>query len=563
MSADRKMDEDSGIAAGQQMSFLRFPTEIQMQILSQLCYHCTQEPKCPETTLALHNCSLVCKSWRAITVPLMWHQLSLSGNRRVKVLTGLFSEKPQLSKHVESIRWDLLDDPGVARDVSLMQTARTLGMIVSPPGPDYFLLPYPYRCESNLILGMQVLLAVTDKIKNLSLRGMWTSGHFKYLANRQGQRGMRCIFPELRSVLISGVPSPCRACWYDYGHEERRHDCRFLLQTAPKLHTLELYGMGVSDLMPMDESAASWLRQPLPTHLRNIRFCNSVFLGNEDQEHFLRPLIEHCAALERFTMQLWVCYCLLDAVRITRLVSPGDLVDMLETQKNSLKYLELNYLDPHDKLYYINGDDSDEAASDEAASDEAASLGQITTNAWYASPNLASFPALEELHIDEHSFCHHWQTPSQVEDGPQTCLTDIISPSLQRLLVLVGPKSRAWGDIRHFCNQVARGRYPNLQRLNIVFHVSRSDCRIPDFLQAPDKVPQAMMFRTKARAVKHLLEATNVVFGAAVLAHDTCQSVTKVFRSLSDDMEEWLGIETIEPPFMSQEVDGAPEVCGN
>lgn len=253
-------------------------------------------------------------------------------------------------------------------------------------------------------------------------------------------------------------------------------------------------------------------------------------------------------------MQLWPCYCLFSAVRTTRLVSPGDLVDMLETQKNSLKYLELNYLDPHDLLYYIDygsGNDSDEAAS----------VVQITTNAWYASPNLANFPALEELHIDEHSFCHHWQTPSQVEDGPQTCLTDIVSPSVQRLLVLVRPKSRAWGDIRHFCNQVARGRYPNLQRLNIVFHVS--GCQIPDFLQAPDKVPHAMMFRTKARAVKHLLEATNVVFGAAVLAHDTVESVTKVFRSLSDDMEEWLGIETIELPLTSQEDDGAPEVCGN
>ncbi|KAF5139143.1 hypothetical protein E5D57_002933 [Metarhizium anisopliae] len=552
MSADWKMDEDSDIAAGQQMSFLRFPTEIQMQILSQLCCHCTQEPKCPETALALHNCSLVCKSWRAITVPLMWHQLSLSGNRWVKFLTGLFSEKPQLAKHVESIRCDLLDDPQVARDLSLRQTAVTLGM--TRPGPDYFLLPYAYHYESNVILGMQVLLAVTDKIKNLSLRGIWTSGLFKYLANRQGQRGMRYIFPELRSVLIQGVPSPCRACWRDYAHGDRRLDCRFLLQTAPKLHTLELYGMGVFDV-PMDERATNLLRQPLPTHLRNIRFCNSAFLGDEDQELFLRPLIGHCAALERFTMQLWVCYCLFfNAVRTTRLVSPGDLVDMLETQKNSLKYLELNYLDPHDVLYHIDhgsGNDSDEAAS----------VVQITTNAWYASPNLATFPALEELHIDEHSFCHHWQTPSHVEDGPQTCLTDIVSPSVQRLLVLVRPKSRAWGDIRHFCNQVARGRYPNLQRLNIVFHVS--DCRIPDFLQAPDKVPQAMMFRTKARAVKHLLEATNVVFGAAVLAHDTFESVTKVFRSLSDDMEEWLGIETIELPLKSQEDDGAPEVCGN
>lgn len=104
---------------------------------------------------------------------------------------------------------------------------------------------------------MQVLLAVTDKIKNLSLRGMWTSGLFNYLANRQGQRGMRYIFPELRSVLIQGVPSPCRACWRDYAHGDRRLDCRFLLQTAPKLHTLELYGMGVFDVF-MDERATNF-----------------------------------------------------------------------------------------------------------------------------------------------------------------------------------------------------------------------------------------------------------------------------------------------------------------
>ncbi|KAG8417058.1 hypothetical protein J3459_012765 [Metarhizium acridum] len=235
---------------------------------------------------------------------------------------------------------------------------------------------------------------------------------------------------------------------------------------APKLHTLELYGMGRHEQPITNIDAVKLLRQPLPTRLRNIRFLNSVFFDEEDRQLFLKPLIEHCAGLERFTMQLRACQCFPE---IKRLVSPGDLVNMLETQKKSLKYLNINYLDPHDFIYhpdddsdYYFEDDSDDDSDDEY--DDGIPAAQMTTNAWYAPPNLATFPVLEELHIDEQSFCHHWRTQSHVgaENDPHTCLTDIVPQSIQRLLVLVRPTSRTWGDICHFSNEAARGRYPNL-----------------------------------------------------------------------------------------------------
>ncbi|KID94491.1 hypothetical protein MAJ_09533, partial [Metarhizium majus ARSEF 297] len=243
-------------------------------------------------------------------------------------------------------------------------------------------------------------------------------------------------------------------------------------------------------------------------------------------------------------MQLRPCRCFSDLP--TEFVSPGDLVDMLETQKNSLKYLELNYLDPDEALFSL--DDIPEEDLDTTSL-----VVQITTNAWYASSNLATFPVLEELHIDEQSFCRHWQTREYVEaeDGPHTCLTDIVPQSLQRLLVWVRPDSRAWDDIHHFCNQVARGCYPNLQRMNLVFHIP--DDKIPGSMIELELKRDAPIFIQKAREIKHLLEAFKVVFRAGVLAGDPKFGGTKLFRFLSDDLEKLLDLEILELPFSSKE----------
>lgn len=188
----------------------------------------------------------------------MCHQPSIKGRRRVELLNSLLFKNPQLANHVKVIRYNLPRRPFPASS-SLRQTAEALRLIESyeeDEGPEHDMRPYDAPFEQYfgvhpvghyVGLDIQAFLAVADKIKSLSLRATWDANLFGYLANRQHWLGLDYLFPKLRSVLIQGDPFPCRiySDWErDFADQDRRLDCRFLLQMAPNLHTLELCGHG-------------------------------------------------------------------------------------------------------------------------------------------------------------------------------------------------------------------------------------------------------------------------------------------------------------------------------
>jgi hypothetical protein len=219
-----------------------------------------------------------------------------------------------------------------------------------------------------------------------------------------------------------------------------------------------------------DSRARYQLSQPLPTQLKEINFPKTAFFGAQDKVLFLEPLLKHCAGLERFFMEL-DCLSYPGDVMLDQLLSPGDLVQILNSQKQTLQYLHLDFVEISD-TYAIRRMD-------------AIRLRQIKTGTWYTPRLLSTFSALEELIIDEHSFCRHWRTQTRVESpgNEKTCLTDIVPKTLGALEVALGPGSPAWVDLHYFAQRVGEKYYPNLQKITVSFRLYK------DFRKRPGVIP--------------------------------------------------------------------------
>lgn len=118
--------------------------------------------------------------------------------------------------------------------------------------------------------------------------------------------------------------------------------------------------------------------------------------------------------------------------------------------------------------------------------------------------DMHSFTKLQELSLDEVSFCHHWlsdgETESQArtdatstvdlnshhlheggtdesDEYPQTlqsdsCLVDILPVSVKHLSILLARRSRAIPDLVHLGIAAAAGNFPSLKHISVESHVN-------------------------------------------------------------------------------------------
>lgn len=509
--------------------------------MAQFCKHCEGGEVSEVNDRTLLDLSVVSKDVRAIVLPLLLHRPVLNPASLPLLINFLF-ENEELAKYV---RWVYYEVTLKQTDASTRFAAKDLKLVATHPesGQDLFLQDYIHNDENRWDLKIQVFLSMATNIQKLWLRGDWERGLFGHLANRFSQLEMSTLFPNLREVLIEGNPSPFCTEGGPFISQERKVNCRFVLGASPKVQTLVLYGMG-RDSQRVDADVTDLLEQPLSTNLKDIQFLNSTFLGSEEKTFFLEPIIHHCLGLERFTMHMRICECLTD-FPLHQPVSPGELVEILESQKATLQYLDLNFIDPSDWVHH---------SDDPLTPGQTVPSPYMKRSRWYIRPSLLEFTALKELRIDEQSFCRQWRTRNynKTANDPRSGLTNIVPKSVTKLSVLVRPMSRAWRDIRHFAMEVKRGEYPNLQVFKLVFVMPVEVRRLYNLPRLTEE-PTAR-FVKKVKAVMAKLDGT----GVQVQANRTFLRYVFGFGEgvevLDEDLTASITTEMHLPPFSLSEL---------
>lgn len=476
-----------------------------------------------------------------MSLPLLLHRPVLNP-RSLPLLIDFLFENEELAEHVKWVYYEVKLEQ---TDASTRFAAEDLKLVATHPesGHDLFLNKYVHNDTMHWDLKIQVFLSMATKIQKLWLRGDWERGLFGHLANRFSQLDMTTLFPNLRSVLIQGNPSPCSTENRRFISQERKVNCRFLLDASPRIQTLVLYGMGRGH-EGANANVTALLRQPLPNYLRDIQFLNSTFLGSQERELFLEPLLQHCRGLERFTMHMRICKCLTDPA-LGQPVSPSELVEMLDPQKATLKYLDLNFLDPSDWVHH---------SEDPQTPGVTVPSRYINRSRWYIRQSLLEFTALKELRIDEQSFCRQWRMQAYYKtvNDPRSGLTDIVPKSVTKLSVLVRPESRAWRDIRRLVVEVRGGEYPNLQVIQLVLVISAHDhFSLPLLSEEP-----SARFVKKIKSIKEKLEGTEVQVQGCRLWLRHVSGLGEEIEFLDESFDTELGSEMRWPPFKMAGLEG-------
>lgn len=250
--------------------------------------------------------------------------------------------------------------------------------------------------------------------------------------------------------------------------------CCYWAERLSDLHTLRLINLFTTwDNEPEHGAIA----HTVPCRLRVLEFKNCA-LENESGEQlmFLTRMIEQNEHLERFAFSLGASesYGTDDSPGP---MPPSKIVLALSSRKSTLRVLDLDFLDPFQPA--DTGSSHILSKPSPFGTHDLAKL-TIRTHDWYVSPSLmTSFTALEELSIDEQSFCKRWMHPVVLgrPESPVTGLSGIISQSVKKLVIRLKLQTLATYEIFGLGLEVANGKFPNLQNIVIVtkINVTKTD----------------------------------------------------------------------------------------
>ncbi|KAK5996911.1 hypothetical protein PT974_02258 [Cladobotryum mycophilum] len=437
----------------------KLPVEILDLICAQLCHHCRgldgllgDDDR--DGRLALASLSATSRTLRDVAQPFLFHRLWHPRPFGADFIRTLLN-RPDLAAAVKildqstcvPIRYPGKEDAEFIYDVAF---ELKLEIFDDPEFDKLEEFHYDDEEEQHIWHGIQefergkrphdfdylfpeTLIALLPNLQSLAFSQTdYDASQHDVLARRFRRLGDRPGLPHLRTLKLQSTE----------GHLKLFHPANaVLMNAAPKLERLV-----ISHCDQLKDSRGHRKMIHAMPNLRMIEFRDCELEHLFDQEApYLRSLIEASPKLENFSYthlptgdhRLW-----------NGPIPTASILACLEPSKQTLRHFEI---DLSRQVKHMANLEEDEPG-----------LG---------IQSLEGFSVLETVKLSNRSFCqcHLVNVPFFTRHDAH-CLTKLLSPvsqSLKVLVVKVGRISRAWFDIASLGEQVAQGKFPALEHLEI------------------------------------------------------------------------------------------------
>ncbi|CAM1510914.1 Fc.00g084270.m01.CDS01 [Cosmosporella sp. VM-42] len=286
-----------------------------------------------------------------------------------------------------------------------------------------------------LLPGLEVLLATLnyDGFVRYPTRNRYLARRFKRIGPDRGLVGLRTI------DLVPGDVD------IDTGFSLSTPGVTVLLGASPDLTSLRLSGLTSFYNSRTDDSPLNLADiAPALQGLRSLEISRGAIDDDRDKEYtYLRDIMTLCPSLNHFRYHAASTYI---GERINH-IPAARFLKTLEPQKRTLEHLDLDLCDAITRAGYLSA--------------ESCQIGPS---------KLKQFTVLKTLKLDEGSFCRHW-FPIDQDGFPEekvSCLTQILGPSVESLVVNLADNGYAVPDIIHLGREVGEGKFPGLRSLQVI-----------------------------------------------------------------------------------------------
>ncbi|KAJ1332040.1 F-box/TPR repeat protein Pof3 [Microdochium nivale] len=418
------------------------PTEILHQICHYLCAFCHEHPGLDADgsgTRALAALCLVSKSFAAVAQPHVYHVASglSSGENLIRTLC----ERADLARHVRTFNSDNVyhTSDRWTHYLELVGSATRLGLLADGeefPAPKY---------ERFGHLFDQLLFILATRLENLRIE----------ISDAQLSEGLEYSIlgkrvAALRNRSQANEPTPeaplshLRVLYlhthYDWGYGLEIPAIATVLEAAAP--TLEqLIVSRCTDSSFSEDGALRHIQLP---RLKVLALDGCAFEG-ENSSHL--PLFKHfCESTSQLEEFHYIAASAWIGENLAEYATALDLVRCVRSCAETLRAMTL---------------------------DISAFASAMVSRPKLPARSLAEFERLEELRLEDTSFCHHLGEPDSAAT-PRTCLTGLLPASIKRLVVRMYDGTPAWGDLHELAEHVMLGRFPELQDVRVLVSL-RSD----------------------------------------------------------------------------------------
>ncbi|KAL2678628.1 hypothetical protein Neosp_009377 [[Neocosmospora] mangrovei] len=426
-------------ATGHPRGLGNIPCEIQLQICTQLCVHCSRDPNNVDrwddqdnqrTLLALSQTS---RTFYRLAQPLAFHRFqqiptNRSTNAFVKFARTLI-ERPDLAGQVKELRQHCYEPGGwsTQEDFSMLKAAaERLGM-GSDNDPNFEsaeeedLSPAKFCTELNI--------ALMPNIETLHLmfedQGNYEQTTYTYLERRLNKLDSDGTLKHLRRVIVDTEEN--------WGFFFSIPAVSVIHQITPNLEELIIrHSKGFESMDLARRNLFAMYSGPRQS-LRTLRLDHCALPHDSLSNCFLSLLTRHAASLEHFSYRSQLPYF---GEMLGTHLTTENMISCLRPVSNTLKSIDIDLTD------HLNDGQK-----------------RLVTG-----ETLYMFEKLEDLRLDEHAFCRHYsEGPDAPRSTANTCLTNLVPPTLKVLAVRLFDDSCLWPDLEELVS--ASSKFPNLERI--------------------------------------------------------------------------------------------------
>lgn len=431
----------------------------------QLCHHCTGTASGVhriETFIShregLRSLSETCQTLRASIRPFLYHWIDNYVN--LNSLVRQLMDRPDLAQHVlELACFGSLPPMRI-----WTQLARQLHLIEEEEAD--FMTPADVGTRS-IFYTIELLLALLPNVKKATMwankkRNPLESGvALDCLATRAAYLDPKPCLPNLRVLTLTNM--------LEYERLELDPDATpILLNAAQNLRHLSLYQCyGITE--EVTENLSSKALQKLSI-LEFDGYPLSTSPLDECEYGQTEDLVRLCPEVKDVRIKpCGVAYW--DNDGSFQPFSPVRMLESLAPAKESLTSLTLDTC-----------------------------LATIYPDVEDLAPSLAKFSKIENLTLEEQSFCHHWLKGPlfrSVVHDPPACVTRILPQSVRQLSIVLHMDTKIVEDIIHLGKHAHEGKFQSLRGLTIILRP------IPTSLTPPDlNKLRETLFRHRAAIMK-------------------------------------------------------------
>ncbi|KAJ4212801.1 hypothetical protein NW759_011442 [Fusarium solani] len=418
------------------------PCEIQLQICTQLCVHCSEDinkfdrwadgDENQRTLLALSQTS---HTFHRLAQPIAFHRFqqiptNWSTNAFVKFARTLI-DRPDLAAQVKELCQHCYEVGGwsTQKDFNMLKAAADrLGM------GDEDDANFESAEEEDLSAGkfcMELLIALLPNLETLYLmfedQGNYEQTTYTYLQRRLNKLGSDGTLKHLRRVILDTEEN--------WGFFFSIPAVGVLHQVAPNLDELIIrHNKGFESMDVAHSNLGAMFSGPTQS-LCTLRLDHCALSNDPLSTSFLDLLTRHAPKLEHFSYRSQAPYF---GEGLGTHLTPREMIKCLRPLSGTLKSIDIDLTD------HLDDDEQSRLVT---------------------GRSLAMFEKLEDLRLDEHAFCRHYiEGPDAPRRTANTCLTDLVPPTLKVLTVRVYDDCCLWPDLEELVSS-ASSKFPNLKKI--------------------------------------------------------------------------------------------------